>query len=163
GSFWLGAGWPAGGLVVAGRGDGEFADEFGGGGVDDADVQVGDEHQDAGAGGGAADGGGGEPAGGAGGEAAGGVGGRVAAVVGGGGEAVVGVGAAVAGGGFGPGGVGGGGGGPVRQGAVRAAGVVDGGERVQQGLELAEGGGLPRLGAEPVLECLLESFDLPLG
>ena len=40
------AGWPAEGLVVAGGVDDEFADELAGGGVDDPDVQVLDEHQD---------------------------------------------------------------------------------------------------------------------
>ena len=46
GSFWLGAGWAAEWLVVAGRVDGQFADEVAGGGVDDPDVQVLDEHED---------------------------------------------------------------------------------------------------------------------
>jgi hypothetical protein len=46
---------------------------------------------------------------------------------------------------------------------VRAAGVVDDGERVEQGLQLSEGGGLGCLGAEPVLQRLLEAFDFPLG
>ena len=36
--FSSGAGWSAGGLVVPGRVEGEFAQEFAGGGVDDADV-----------------------------------------------------------------------------------------------------------------------------
>src|SRR5687767_4856914 len=45
----------AGGLVVAGRVEGELAEEFTGGGVDDADVEVVDEHQDWRAGVGAAD------------------------------------------------------------------------------------------------------------
>ena len=36
----------AGGLVVAGGVEDQFAEEFAGGGVDDADVQVLDEHQD---------------------------------------------------------------------------------------------------------------------
>ena len=75
----------------------------------------------------------------------------------------MGVGGAVTGGGLGPGLVGGGGGGPVRQGAVRPAAVVDGGEGVEQGLELGEGGGLGGLGAEPVLEGLLEPLDFALG
>ena len=78
-------------------------------------------------------------------------------------DPVVGVGGPVAGAGFGPGGVGGGGGGPVRQRAVRAAGVAGDGEGVRQGLEFLEGGGLTRLGAEPVLEGLLEPLDFPLG
>jgi hypothetical protein len=54
-AFWGGAGWPAGGLVVAGGVDGELAEEFAGGGVDDADVQVLDEQQDVGSGVGPAD------------------------------------------------------------------------------------------------------------
>ena len=37
------SGWPAGGLVVAAGVDGEVAEEFAGGGVDDADVVVVDE------------------------------------------------------------------------------------------------------------------------
>ena len=55
GCFLFGAARSAGGLVVAVRVEGQFADEFAGGGVDDADVQVLDEHQDAGPGVGAAD------------------------------------------------------------------------------------------------------------
>src|SRR6202020_2605364 len=50
-----GAGWPAGGLVVAGGVEVQFAEEFASGGVDDADVQVVDEHQDGGSGVGPAD------------------------------------------------------------------------------------------------------------
>ena len=42
----LGAGF-AGGLVVPGGVEGEVAEEFAGGGVDDADVEVGDEDDDA--------------------------------------------------------------------------------------------------------------------
>jgi hypothetical protein len=38
------------GLVVAGGVDGEFAEEFAGGGVDDADVEVVDQLQDGGSG-----------------------------------------------------------------------------------------------------------------
>ena len=38
-----GSWWSSGGLVVAGGVDGEFAEEFAGGGVDDADVEVVDE------------------------------------------------------------------------------------------------------------------------
>ena len=49
------AGWSAGGLVVAGGVEDEFAEEFAGGGVDDADVQVLDEEQDVGSGVGSAD------------------------------------------------------------------------------------------------------------
>jgi hypothetical protein len=40
------AGWSSGWLVVAGRVECELADELAGSGVDDADVQVLDEHQD---------------------------------------------------------------------------------------------------------------------
>jgi hypothetical protein len=46
---------------------------------------------------------------------------------------------------------------------VRSAGVVDLDELIKQGLQLGEGGGLLWLGAEPLLEGLLESFDLALG
>jgi hypothetical protein len=46
----LGAGRAAEWLVVAAGVDGEFADEFAGGGIEDADVQVADEHQDGGPG-----------------------------------------------------------------------------------------------------------------
>ena len=50
-----GAGWAAGGLVVAGGVEGELAEEFAGGGVDDADVEVLDEQEDVGSGVGSAD------------------------------------------------------------------------------------------------------------
>jgi len=45
---------------------------------------------------------------------------------------------------------------------VRPLVVADSGEAVQEGLELGEGGGLRGLGAEPVLEGLLESLHFPL-
>ncbi|KMO73438.1 hypothetical protein [Mycolicibacterium chlorophenolicum] len=51
---WAAAG-DAAGLVVPGGVDGEVADELAGGGVDDPDVEVVDEHQNAGSGVGAAD------------------------------------------------------------------------------------------------------------
>ena len=51
----MGAGRAAERLVVAGGVDDQFADELAGGGVDDADVQVLDEHQDGGPGVGPAD------------------------------------------------------------------------------------------------------------
>ena len=50
--FW---GWSAGGLVVAGGVEGEVAEEFAGGGVDDVDVEVGDEEDDGGSGVGSSD------------------------------------------------------------------------------------------------------------
>ena len=45
-----GAWWSAGGLVVAGGVEDEFAEELTGGGVDDPDVQGVDEQQDVGSG-----------------------------------------------------------------------------------------------------------------
>jgi hypothetical protein len=79
-------------------------------------------------------------------------------------DPVVGVGVAAGGGlGLGAGAVGGRGGGPVRQGPVRPAVVVGRGERVEQGLQLGEGGGLDGLGAQPLLEGLLEAFGLAAG
>jgi hypothetical protein len=101
-----GSGWPAGGLVVAGCVEGELAQEFAGGGVDDADAPVLDEQEDVGSGVGPADAEVVERAAVAEGDAAGLVD-DVAA------DAVVGVGGAVAGGGFGARLVGGCGGGPV--------------------------------------------------
>ena len=47
GGLW--AGFGAAGLVVAGGVEGELAEEFASGGVDDADVKVGDEQDDGGA------------------------------------------------------------------------------------------------------------------
>jgi hypothetical protein len=105
--LWL-AGWFAGGLVVAVGVEGELADEFAGVCVDDADVQVLDEEQDAGSGVGPAGAGVVELSV----VAEGGEAGVVDAV---GADAVVGVGGAVAGDGLGPGGVGGGGGGAAFQ------------------------------------------------
>jgi len=151
-----GSWWPAGGLVVPGGVDGQLAEQFAGGGVDDADMQILDEHQDAGPGVGPADADVVQLPADAQGELAVGV----DAV---GADPVVGVGGAVAGGGLGPGGVGGGGGGPVRQGAVRPLGVVGAGEGVEQGLQLGQGSGLGWLGTEPFLQRLLEPFDFPLG
>jgi hypothetical protein len=42
------SGWSASGLAVAGGVDGEVSAEFSGGGVDDADFEVLDEHDDVG-------------------------------------------------------------------------------------------------------------------
>jgi hypothetical protein len=50
-----GSGWSAGGLVVDVGVEGEVAEQFAGGGVDDADVAVGGEQGDAGSGVGSAD------------------------------------------------------------------------------------------------------------
>ena len=47
--------WPAGGLVVLGGVEGEGSEEYSGGGVDDADVEVVDEEQDVGSGVGSSD------------------------------------------------------------------------------------------------------------
>jgi|SRR5450755_1740963 hypothetical protein len=55
GLFLCGAGWAAGGLVVPGGVEDEFAEQFAGGGVEDADAQVLDQEQDVGSGVGAAD------------------------------------------------------------------------------------------------------------
>jgi hypothetical protein len=44
------SGWSAEWLVVAGEVDGEFSEEFAGGGVDDADLEVLGEQQDVGSG-----------------------------------------------------------------------------------------------------------------
>jgi hypothetical protein len=49
------AGWAAGGLVVAAGVDGQFAEQLPSGGVDDADVEVVDEHEHVGLGVGSSD------------------------------------------------------------------------------------------------------------
>jgi hypothetical protein len=49
-SFAGGAGWSSGALIVPGGVEGEFSQDFAGGGVDDADVEVLDEDQDVGSG-----------------------------------------------------------------------------------------------------------------
>jgi hypothetical protein len=51
----LPAGWAASGLVVAAGVDGQFAEELPGGGVDDADLEVVDEHDEVGSGVGSSD------------------------------------------------------------------------------------------------------------
>src|SRR4051812_10451101 len=120
------SGWSAGGLVVVSGVDGQFAEEFAGGGVDDADVEVLDEQDDVGSGVGSADAEVAEPAGDAQGDGAG-FADRVVA------DPVVGVAGAVgAGGGFRSGLVGGGRGGSVGQGSVGPGVVVLGGEGVQE-------------------------------
>ena len=79
-------------------------------------------------------------------------------------DPVVGVGVAAAGGKrLRERGVDGGGGGPVRQGPVRAPVVVGGDERVEQGLQLADRGGLVGLGGQPLLHGLLESLGFAAG
>jgi hypothetical protein len=69
----LRAGWAAGGLVVAAGVDGRFLEQFAGGGVDDADMEVVDEHAHLGSGMGSSDAGVVEAAGHAEGDHAGGV------------------------------------------------------------------------------------------
>jgi len=49
------AGWASGALVALGGVEGQLAEEFAGGGVDDADVEVLDQDDDAGSGVGSAD------------------------------------------------------------------------------------------------------------
>ena len=136
GAFLFGAGGAfgfAGGLVVAAGVDGEVAEEFAGGGVDDPDVEVVDEDDDVGSGVGSSDADVAEPAGDAQGDGAAGVD-AVSA------DAVVRVGAA-GGCGFGPGGVDGGGSRSVWERPVRSVLVVDRNERVEECLELGEGCG----------------------
>ena len=156
GCFRLGAGWPAGGLVVPARIEDQLAEQFAGGGVDDPDVQVLDEHQDGGPREGPADADvvefpvhpqgelavGIDPAG---------------------AHAVVGVVGPVARSSLRAGCVSGRGGRPVRQRPVRPLVVVNGGEGVQEGLELGEVSGLRSLRGQPVLQRLLEPLDFALG
>jgi len=136
-----GPGGPACGLVVAVGVEGELADEFAGGGVVDAVLEVVEEHEDAGWGVGSADAGVVELAVVAEGELAVGVG----AV---GADPVVAGGAGLARDGLRPGVAGDSRGLAVRQGPVRAAGGVVAGEGVQPGLELGDGDG-PGLGCQP--------------
>jgi hypothetical protein len=44
----VGSGWSAGGLIIACGVEGEVAEQFAGGRVDDVDVEVGDEQDDGG-------------------------------------------------------------------------------------------------------------------
>jgi hypothetical protein len=141
-------------LIVPGGVDVEVADEFAGGGVDDPDVEVADEHENAGSGVGSADAD------------------VVQSAVDPQGQAAVGVDAVGAdplvaveslpGGCFGAGGVGGRGGALVGQRAVWAAVVVFVDEVVEVGLQLGEGGGAG-LVAEVLFEGLVEAFDLAAG
>ena len=78
-------------------------------------------------------------------------------------DPVVGVAGPVPGDSLGPGCVSGGGRCPVRQGPVRPFVVIDGGEGIQEGLQLADRGRLGGLGAEPVLQGLLKPLHFPLG
>ncbi len=136
GPFGFGAGWAfggVGGLVVAGGVDGELAEEFSGGGVDDADVEVVDEQDDVGSGVGSSDADVVEPAVHADGDGAAGVDAVVA-------DAVVGV-VASGRGGFGAGVVDGRGGRSVWERLVGPVVVVDGAEGVEQRLEFADRGG----------------------
>jgi hypothetical protein len=147
----------AGGLVVPGGVEDELAQQFTGGGVDHADVELVDEQDDVGSGVGSADADVVQSPGHAQGDAAG----LVDAVAS---DAGVRVGVAVGGGlGLGQAVVADRRGGSARQGPVRSALVVLGDECVQQGLQLGEGGGLDGLGDQPLLEGLLEAFDLAAG
>jgi hypothetical protein len=130
-------------LVALGWVEDEFAEQFAGGGVDDADVTVLDQDEDAGSGVGSADADGVEPAP----VAQGDLAGLVDAVVA---DPVVAVVAAVAGGGLGAGGVGGGRGGPVLPGSVRPVMVVLLDEGVEEGLEVVDRGRLLGLSARPL-------------
>ena len=67
---------------------------------------------------------------------------------------------AAGGGGFRAGGIGFGGG-ALGQGSVRSGVVVGGGELVELGLQVGEGR-CGRLGAQPLLQGLLEAFDAPM-
>ena len=147
----------AGGLVVAVRVEGEFAEDLAGGGVDDADFQAVDEQQDVGSCVGSSDADVVE-----------------SAVVSQGHHAcfvdAVGAHPVVdlsgdegAGGGFGSGRVGGVRGRAVRQRSVGPVLVVVLAEGVDQGLQLGDGRGLVWLGGEPFLEGLLEAFDFAAG
>ncbi len=76
----------------------------------------------------------------------------------------MGVAAAVGGGGgLGSGGVDGGRGGPLGQGPVGPVLVVLDDEQVEQGLQFGDRGGLDGLGAQPLLQRLLDAFDLAAG
>ena len=140
----------AGAVVSALWVDGELADDFAGGGVDDAHVVAVDEHDDAGSVEGLSDADVVELAVDAQGDAAG-----ADAVVA---NAELGVGLLLAGGGFGSCGVRDGWCGAVWQRAVWPLVVVDVNESVELGLQLGEGV-RGRLSAEPFLHRLLESFD----
>jgi len=143
------------GLVVPGGVEGEFAEEFAGGGVDDADVEVVDEPDHVGSGVGSSDADVVESAVVAQGDDAGVVD-AVAA------DPVVAVGPGAGRRGLRSGRVGDGRGAAV-QGAVRPAVVVLVPEGVELGLELGDGGRLVRLGGEPLLLGLVEAFDLAAG
>ncbi len=141
-------------MVVAGGVEGEVAEELAGGGGDDADVEVVDEHEDVGAGVGSADADVVESAVVAQGDRSGGVDAVVA-------DAVVGSSAGAGGSGLGQQ--------PVddRRGAAAQRGVgplvvVELAERVELGLEVGDRRG-GWLGAEPAFEGLLEAFDLAAG
>jgi hypothetical protein len=131
-----------GGLVVPGRVEGELAEELAGGGVDDSELKVLDDQQDAGPGVGWPDADVVQAAAGAQRDGARGV----DAI---GPEAIVGAGIAAAGGGLRAGLVSDGRGGPAWQPPPL---VVLARERAGEGLELRHAGGLSQLGTEPFLE-----------
>ncbi len=142
------------GLVVACRVEGEVAEEFSGGGIDDAYVEVFDEHDDGGSGVGSSDADVVKSSGVAEGDAAGCVDDVVS-------DSVVAFDAGVAWGGFGSCVVDGGGGLTV-EGSVGSPLVVFLGEFVELVLEVFDGVG-GGLGGQPLFEGLLESFDFPAG
>ena len=142
------------GLVADVGVEGEVAEEFAGGGVDDADVEVGDEKHDGGAGESAADADVVHSAGSAKGDGTGFVD-AVAA------DPVVGPRGRSVGFGFREQAVDDGGN-PAAEGSVGAPMVVLVDERVEEGLELGDRlGGL--LSGEPSLEGLVEAFDFAAG
>jgi hypothetical protein len=145
GLLWF-SGWLASGLVVAGGVEGEVAEEFAGGGVDDADVGVGDEEDDGGWGVGSSEADVVEAAVVAEGDPAGGVD-AVAA------DPPVDVGVAGRGAGFGSGPVDDAGWGVVGQGPVGSLLVVEGDEGVEQALQLEDRGGGGWLASQDVRVC----------
>lgn len=139
-------------VVVVGV-EGEVAEEFAGGGCDDADLEVVDEEGDGCSGVGLADSDVVELAGVSEGDGAGGVDFVVA-------DPVVGSGGGSFWSGFGESGVGNGGG-DASQAAVGAVVVVDVDETVELVLEIGEGFSW-WVGVEELFEGLLESFDAPM-
>jgi hypothetical protein len=145
----LWAGWAACSLVAPGGVEGEFAEQFAGGVVDDPDLEVADEEEDGGSGVGSPDADLVEASLVAQGDLAGVVDDVFA-------DAVVGWGARAGRGGFGAGGVGGGWD-LAADAAVWAVVVVVVAERVEFGLQVGDGAGAGS-GGEPLLEGLVEAL-----